>query len=314
MHWRTKGLLQKLLGHLPGGEPVHYLLQKKFGGLRSFDREFDVKMEDWRLMAHQLRDAGFSIAGSHLFEIGSGWYPTFPFACYLGGVRAVHTVDLSRHIKPELVRSCAASLGRYIRLIAESCGVSEDDVRERQQHLVHALAGHIDINAATRGVVTYDAPADAASTHLAAESIDCVFSNSVLEHVMPTVIDDIYREAMRILTPDGIMFHSVNCGDHYAYIDHRINQLNYLHYSDAQWKRWNNAFLYQNRLRADVFTERAEAAGFTITYRVSTPPEKRLHQLAALDVDPQFLSIPPERLCVTSIDFIARKSVAGAPR
>lgn len=312
MHWRTKGLLQKVLGYLPGGEPVHYLLQKKFGGLRSFDREFDVKMEDWRLMASQLRDVGFSIAGSRLFEVGSGWYPTFPFACYLGGARLVHTVDLSRHIKPELVRSCAASLGRYTRLIAENCGVSEDDVRERQQHLVQKLAEHIDIDAATRGVVTYDAPADAASTRLDAGSIDCVFSNSVLEHVAPAAIDGIYREAMRILTPDGIMFHSVNCGDHYAYIDSRINQLNYLQYSDAQWKRWDNAFLYQNRLRADVFTERAVAAGFTITYSVSTPSEKRLNQLAALNVDRQFQSIPPERLCITSIDFIACKSAADA--
>lgn len=312
MHWRTKGLLQKVLGHLPGGEPMHYLLQRKFGGLRSFDREFDVKMEDWRLMVTRLREAEFSIAGSRLFEIGSGWYPTFPFACYLGGARVVHTVDLSRHIKPELVRLCAASLGRYTRLIAEICSVPEDDVRTRQRHLMHALAERIDINAATLGVVTYDAPADAARTRLEPGSIDCVFSNSVLEHVVPGVIADIYREAMRILTPDGIMFHSVNCGDHYAYIDSQINQLNYLQYSDAQWKRWDNAFLYQNRLRADFFIERAEAAGFTITYRISTPPEKRLPQLAALNVDPKFLSIPPERLCITSIDFIARKSVAGA--
>ena len=312
MHWRTKGLLQKLLGHLPGGEPVHYLLQKKFGGLRGFEREFDVKMDDWRLMATRLREAGFSIAGSRLFEIGSGWYPTFPFACYLGGARVVHTVDLSRHIKPELVRSCAASLGRYTRLIAESCGVPEEDVRERQQHLVQVLSEQIDIGAATRGVVTYDAPADATRTSLRGGSIDCVFSNSVLEHVVPAVIDGIYKEAMRILTPEGIMFHSVNCGDHYAYIDSRINQLNYLQYSDAQWKLWDNDFLYQNRLRADVFTERAEAAGFTITFSISTPPETRLHQLAALKVDPQFQSIAPERLCITSIDFIARKTLAGA--
>ena len=51
MHWRAKGVLQKLLGNVPGGENAHYLLQRRFGGLRGFTREFDIKMDDWRLMA-----------------------------------------------------------------------------------------------------------------------------------------------------------------------------------------------------------------------------------------------------------------------
>jgi hypothetical protein len=89
-------VLQKVLGHLPGGERAHYLLQRRFGGLRDFRREFDIKMDDWRLMAGHLQAAGRPIAGARLFEIGSGWYPTFPFACYLGGARQVITVDLNR--------------------------------------------------------------------------------------------------------------------------------------------------------------------------------------------------------------------------
>jgi SAM-dependent methyltransferase len=312
MHWRAKGMLQKVLGHVPGGEHAHYLLQRRFGGLRHFDREFDIKMDDWRLMAGHLRDAGRPIAGARLFEIGSGWYPTFPFACYLGGARSVITVDLNRHLKPELARACAASLGRFIGMIANACGVSEHDVRERHRKLVDRLVGHIDVHAATDGVVTYDAPVDATQTPLGPRQIDCVFSNSVLEHVHPDAVDGIFNEAMRILAPDGIMFHSVNCGDHYAYIDSHINQLNYLQYSDTQWRRWDNAFLYQNRLRAFEFTERAQSAGFEIVMSTECARETRLKQLAALHVHPQFSHIPPERLCVTSIDFIARKRDAGS--
>ena len=125
MHWRAKGVLQKLLGNLPGGEQAHYLLQRRFGGLHGFTREFDIKMDDWRLMAGHLREAGRPIAGARLFEIGSGWYPTFPFACYLAGAKQVITVDLTRHIKQDLVRNCAEHLARHTALIADACDLSE---------------------------------------------------------------------------------------------------------------------------------------------------------------------------------------------
>src|SRR6185437_2123864 len=298
MDWRAKGLLQKVLGSVPGGDSIHYQLQRKFGGLRNFDREFDIKVDDWRLMANQLREVGVPMAGARLFEIGSGWYPTFPLSCFLAGAQRVVTVDLS--------------LGRHTALIADMAGVSEAEVCRRQQQLVDALARSADLGAATGGVVIYQAPADAAGTDLPPDQIDCVFSNSVLEHVAPAAIDGIFREAMRILRPGGVMFHSVNCGDHYAYVDRQITQLNYLQYSDAQWKRWDNAFLYQNRLRADAFVEYAEAAGFQIVTCVTSPPAKRLRELAVLKVAPQFAQVPPERLCITSIDFIARKPVAGS--
>lgn len=312
MHWRAKGMVQKVLGHVPGGEQAHYALQKQFGGLRGFTREFDIKMDDWRLMVDHLRDAGTAIAGSRLFEIGTGWYPTFPFACFLGGARQVITVDLNRHIKTELVRECADKLGRHADLIAQACNAPVAQVRARQQQLVARLASTDDISAVTDGVVRYHAPADATRTNLPAQQLDCVFSNSVLEHVTPDAVDGIFREALRILAPGGIMFHSVNCGDHYAYVDRRINQLNYLKYSDRQWQRWDNAFLYQNRMRAYEFVDRATSAGFDIVLNTECPREARLAQLAAMRVHPQFAHIPAERLCVTSIDFIGRKHTPEA--
>ncbi|QNK01631.1 methyltransferase domain-containing protein [Dyella telluris] len=312
MHWRAKGLLQKLLGHMPGGEQAHYLLQKRFGGLRGFTREFEIKMDDWRLMASHLHDAGRPIAGARLFEIGSGWYPTFPLACYLGGAKQVITVDLHRHLKHDLLLECADHLAEHTALIAQACNVPETEVQRRQRRLSARLQQGDDLAAATDGVVIYQAPIDASCTALPTHGIDCVFSNSVLEHVEPAVVDGIYREAMRILVPGGIMFHSVNCGDHYAYVDHSINQLNYLKYSDHDWHRWDNAFLYQNRMRAYEFVDHAEAAGFDIVLNTECPREKRLAELAAMHVHPQFAHIPPERLCVTSIDFIGRTHLTGA--
>ena len=312
MHWKLKAHLQRLLGHLPGGDNLHYQLQRRFGGLRDFNREFDIKLDDWKIMLTRLREAGFEIPGKRLFEIGSGWYPTFPMACYLGGAARVTTVDLTRHMKSSLVLACAERLGGALDMISATSGTDREQVRSRHADMLASLRDSGDVAAATGGVIEYRAPLDATRTGLGANQFDCIFSNSVLEHVPPAVIDAMYVEAMRILDAGGLMFHSVNCGDHYAYVDRRIDQLNYLRYSDAEWESWNNAFLYQNRLRAHDFVDAAQTAGFEIDLNTAKASAQRLAQLAATPVHAQFAAIPAERLCITSVDFIARKTGSAA--
>jgi SAM-dependent methyltransferase len=311
MHWRIKAAIQTVLGHVPSGERLHFHLQRTFGGLRNFDREITAKIDDWHIMVGHLRNAGITIQGLRMLEVGSGWYPTLPFAYYLGGAARVVTIDLNRHMRADLTRMCAERLGAHLPLIAEACGVSEEDARRRHRRLLGGLVG-CDVQSATDGVVEYHAPGDATRSELPDHSIDVVFSNSVLEHVPPDVVDALYRESRRILASRGIMFHSVNCGDHYAYVDRSISQLNYLRYSDEDWRKWNNDFLYQNRMRADEFVARARQAGFEVELDTAKPHPRRLEELKAVPVHAQFAGIPPERLCITSVDFIARQPAKAA--
>lgn len=307
MHWRIKGLAQKVLGVMPAGDKLHYRMQRGFGGLRDFSRELAVKVEDWQIMIGHLRSAGVAMDRARFFEIGTGWYPTFPFALYLAGARRVTTYDLTRHLQMGLVHQAIAELSGFLDVIAATSGADPMAVRDRHQRLQAAIRVDQDLTAITDGVIHYAAPADATRTALADGEVDVVFSNSVLEHVPPDAITAMYRESMRILAPGGIMFHSVNCGDHYAYVDSKVHQLNYLRYSDRQWKFWDNAFLYQNRMRAHEFVERAAAEGYVIELDTSTARAQRLEQLAAMKVDTRFAHVPPEKLCITSVDFIARK-------
>lgn len=314
MDWRIKGAIQKVLGVVPGGERAHYWLQRKGGGLKNFDREVAAKLEDFRLMVGHLASVGIDVAGARFLEIGTGWYPTFPFCLYALGAARVRTFDLRRHLKPELVvrvaeRLAATPVDRLATPTAARAG--EAPTVDRLAALVQRTRAGQSLEAATDGVVHYAAPADATRTGLGPGDVDVVFSNSVLEHVPPAVIDAMFAEAMRILPPGGVMFHSVNCGDHYAYADPRIDQLHYLQYSDAAWAKWNNAFLYQNRLRARDFTDAARAAGFTIEVDTSRPHPDRLRQLAAIAVHPRFARYPEDQLAITSIDFVARKPRAA---
>jgi len=316
VNWRVKGLVQKVLGYIPAGHDAHYLIQRSFGGLKNFPGEFTSKVDDWRIMIDHLHGAGCPVAGARLGEIGTGWYPTFPFACYLGGARQVVTVDLNRHLKVALTRRSAVMMGAHLDAIAAACRVPLGDVQERHRRLMEKLRAQaddrLDLAAASEGVIDYRAPADARALDLPDASIDCIFSNSVLEHVPREVIDGLFREGKRLLVPGGVMFHSVNCGDHYAYVDRSISQLHYLRYSDTDWRLWQNEFLFQNRMRAPEFIDLAESAGFAIALNTAHPTEKRLRELQQVPVHPQFDRFPPEQLCITTIDFLARKPAAHA--
>ncbi len=307
MHWRVKGAIQRVLGKVPAGDRLHFHLQRRLGGLRTLDREIEAKVEDWRLMVGHLRTAGFKVAGTRFFEMGTGWYTTFPFCLYLAGARSVDTCDLNRHLDPELVKAMAKALERHLAMIAEETGSTRGEVDVRYKMLTKALDQGESVEGATGGVVRYRAPADASKTGLADASLDVVFSNSVLEHVPGDVIAACLTESRRILRSQGVVFHSVNCGDHYAYTDSKIHQLNYLKFSDDEWERWNNAFLYQNRLRAIDFTDLARAAGFTIEIDTSRPHPTRLQQLDGIKVHPSFAKkYSREQLAITSIDFVGR--------
>ncbi len=309
MHWRVKGAIQKVLGRVPGGGQVHYLLQRYAGGLTNFAGECDTKVEDWRLMMGHLRTSRLPVSGATLLEMGTGWYPTFPICLYLAGAARIHTFDLNRHLKPQMTVALVERLGNHIHTIAEESGLPSSEIDARRRALLGALRSGAPISTATGGAIDYHAPADAAKTGLAGASVDVVFSNSVLEHVPGPVIEDCLREAHRIIKPGGIVFHSVNCGDHYAYVDRSISQLHYLKYSETAWKKWNNAFLYQNRLRAEDFTRMAKKAGFAIEIDTSRPHPTRLKQLDAIEVHPWFSErYSRDQLAITSIDFVGRKA------
>jgi len=123
MDWRIKGAIQKVLGYVPGGDRLHYVLQRRGGGLTDFGRECDIKVDDWRLMMGHLRASKIALASASLLEMGTGWYPTFPFCMYLAGAHRVYTLDLTRHLEHDLVAQLADRLQAHVPLIAREAAL-----------------------------------------------------------------------------------------------------------------------------------------------------------------------------------------------
>jgi SAM-dependent methyltransferase len=304
MHWRLKGLAQKCLSSLPKGQSLNDRLQRRFGGLRHPERNIVGKLEDWKLSLRYLRDCGFSVLGSTLLEIGTGWYPTLPICFSLAGAKRVITYDIVRHIDADLTFRMIGALESHLDSIAEACGSPADEVHDRYRELLQTKNIHALLKCAR---VEFCAPADAGATKLAPDSIDLVYSNSVMEHVPKATIRDLMCESRRVLRPDGLALHNVACNDHYAHFDPGISFVNYLQYNESQWCKWNNSLQYQNRLRAPEFLDLAMEAGLEVIYkRIFVRPGTR-EALTTFEIAPEFRRFSREDLAVTTVDFIARK-------
>lgn len=306
MDWRVKAVVQGLLAKIPTGTVVNDLLQRAVGGRRDEGAHIDTTFKaDWLVHQHILRDMGFRVQDRHLLEIGTGWLPVFPLCYALAGARGCYTYDLNRHLDLSVVPTALRHLERHLQEIAVASAELPATVRARWQRLVEAGDGEKIMEMAC---IQYRAPADAAITGIADNSVALVFSNSVLEHVTSSVLGPLMRESRRVLEPHGVSLHSVNCGDHYAYFDRSITPIHYLRFTERQWRLWNNDILYQNRLRASDFVAAAQEAQMDILADLRTPRPDLRNRLDQLPIAPEFSHYTAEDLCCTSVTFAGRPS------
>jgi len=94
------------------------------------------------------------------------------------------------------------------------------------------------------------------------ESIDFVWSHSVLEHVRKDELPEVLFELHRILKPGGLSSHNIDYQDHLAY------SLNNLRFSEKLWE--SNFFaksgFYTNRVPAIRLHRMLQEAGFKILH------------------------------------------------
>ncbi len=310
MDWRVKAIVQGVLSRAPGGMWVNSGLQALAGGRRDLAQHVDDKVvDDWLVHARHLRELNFELPGRTMLEVGTGWLPVMPLCFALAGVARCITIDLNRHLQLRHVPAVLARLGAHLDAMAQACGQSAAPLRERWQAWANIKDGAALLRAAG---IEYQAPGDATASGLGAASVDLVFSNSVLEHVPAAVLAALMVETVRLLRPGGLALHNVNCGDHYAYFDRSITAVDYLRFSEREWRRWNNDLLYQNRLRAIDFTQAAQAAGLHIVMDHHRARADLLARLSEITVAEPFRHLPNEELCCTSIDFAATPRQAQA--
>jgi methyltransferase family protein len=242
MHWRLKALAFRALD-LPGGEHAHYFLQRHV--TRNWPRRPSTLDSLLRVARRVTEDFARHAHGTPqtVLEIGAGRDLAVPLALRRLGVDKVIASDVARLAKLDLVQH--ASNGLLLgRVEFKNFGDLE------------------------RFGVFYRAPHRVTA---ADERVECSCSNEVLEHVPPDQLVDLLA-ALRAVTT-GITTHSIDYSDHYARSDPRISRLNFLRYSDADWRRFNSRKQHVNRLRHSDYLRLFRDAGFRILEESSVQVE-----------------------------------------
>ncbi len=89
-------------------------------------------------------------------------------------------------------------------------------------------------------------------------SIDFIFSHSVMEHVRKNELNQVIKEMYRILKPDGVISHNIN------YKDHLGQSLNNLRFSEQIWESdlFAKSGFYTNRIPAIEMHQYFKKIGF----------------------------------------------------
>jgi SAM-dependent methyltransferase len=224
--------------------------------------------------------------------------PILPLLYRLNGVRCVHLTDL----RPLLNLKATEAAVRELQTLAESGAIPASDPTSLSPT---RIARYSELNELLH--LRYDPKFDLRRPRIRHNSLDLVFSRTVLEHIPERALPGIHRGLFRLLKPGAVAIHTIDCSDHFEHFDKSIPRLNFLRYSPLAWRFINNGILYQNRLRASDHVRLLCNAGFEILRVEGQPNARALAELARIPLHADFQRHTPEDLATITVHVIARR-------
>ena len=133
------------------------------------------------------------------------------------------------------------------------------------------------------------------------ESIDYLFSHSVMEHIRLSEVDEYIFEMNRVLKVGGLVSHNIN------YNDHLSDSLNNLRFPKRIWESnfFANSGFYTNRVPAIEMHKKFVESGFEIIYENFGSWEKL--PLKRKYIHKEFSKYSDKELNNCTSNFIAKK-------
>lgn len=237
--WRLKLAAKLVLARLP----LRYDTWRRLGlfrhGARPTAIEPRLGVFAHHVSIHRAHTGG---APRTIVELGPGDSLATAILAHAIGARAIliDAGDFATHDMAHY-RALAHATG-HSDTIARVCEAADRDA------MMTALGAHY----STGGV--------ASLSTLAAESVDLIFSNAVLEHVPRDEMQDLFRASGRVLQPNGIASHGVDLHDHLG------GRLNHWRFSPTVWESplFRQSGFYTNRWPFSAYVGFARAAGLAV--------------------------------------------------
>jgi hypothetical protein len=311
-NWLLKSALHRAISWLPRPQFWNGLLRRY--GSRSLElssSQFEIKLSECRRHWQEFKRHHPNLpADFTTLELGTGWFPIIPLGLYLCGAGKIWTVDIDAFLSAPRMRLMMEYFQDYNRTnrLRE---ILPDAKPERIERLM-AQAGRAAATPPKEWLAEFAIHPfvqDAQALPLSAQSVECFFSSGVLEYIPEPVLKNILGEFRRLAKPGAVMTHRLNLVDVYSYFDHKITTLNYLRFSDRQWRWLNSPLIWQSRLRVSDYRRLYHEAGFdVVTEQNESEAAEKLKQLP---LDARFRGYAEADLLVIHSFMVGRLKTGG---
>ena len=244
INWKTKSLLYNIFGFLKLKKAFYF--SQKYITKRSKVNIKEIN-KIWKYHADSINACSIS----NLLEVGAGKsLEQNIYFSYLYENKIEQTViDINKMIDFELINTASIQISRIMQKIYKGEVKSIKDLKIKYN-------------------INYRAPiktVDLKSEHF---KYDFCVSSTALEHFTSDDLDEHFNDLKSLIKINGYISSVIDYSDHYSHTDKNISPLNFLQYSDLEWEKYNNLFLYQNRLRHRHYLELFKKFNFLISKEI----------------------------------------------
>jgi|GEM_PF-1207696 len=248
----------------------------------------------------RISGAGAKIEGARVLEIGSGWVPVAPLLYRLAGAREVVLTDEYRLLHKASVLSAIDFLISKSEIISAALGLDDQAIARR---LEVPRSGDLDAMLDALDF-TYLVPMRAGNI---GEPLDIAYSHTVLEHIPPQVLSEIFATLHANMKKGGIFCNGIDNSDHRKNYDGNLSIVDFLKYSEFSWKLLClHPQDYTNRLRHSDYFKLLDDAGFEVVESSVYVAQSAMQVIGGWELDERFKGKTQEDLCTTWSLILAR--------
>ena len=268
INWKLKALLYKLFGLLKLRR-TFYFIQKHI------TKRSRINIVEINKLWVFHSDAIENSKSKKILEVGAGKaleqniYLSYKF----GSMIDQTAIDINNMLDFKLFNDASAQIANLLKL--KNKGVIKDisDLKIKYN-------------------ITYMAPFKIGEFN-AKEKFDICISTTALEHFSVLDLQNYLLDLKKVLNKNGLISSLIDYSDHYSHTDKNIDTLNFLSYSKEEWEKYNNSYLYQNRLRHQDYKKLFIDHGYKIVKIIKgnvTNPNKKISDVFDIDDDETFLN------------------------
>lgn len=258
MNWKIKAIIQKFLALSPVGDQLNHKLV-------TFNKEYHKNVTTYQTheTIRKFRYCDFdAITSKNALEIGTGYSLISSVVLSLLGFNKIVTVDITKDIHFTSFRKQFSYLiqSSLLELVYQNSVYTKEEIDTK----IRSVAQTKNLKEVCSFLnIVYIAPYSFEEIENISSEYDYIFSQVVLEHVTPEILEVLFKKIKSLLTTNGYSVHTINFIDHFAnpglFQDKSISEFNFLQFSDKYWDFWaGNSIAYTNRLSYGYYLQLCE--------------------------------------------------------